>query len=40
MTDWDVEPNETFFVKLSAPSPGTAITDGVGRAVIVNDDTT
>ncbi len=39
VTDWDVEPNESFFLKLSAPSAGTKIADGTGRAVIVNDDT-
>ena len=37
--DTPVEPNETFFVKLTAPSSGTGVADGTGRAVITNDDT-
>ncbi len=36
--DTTVEPNESFFVKLSAPSAGTTIADGTGRATITNDD--
>lgn len=37
ISNTNVEPNETFFVNLSAPS-GAAITDGQGLATILNDD--
>lgn len=36
--DDDFEPNETFFVNLSAASPGLTIADGQGVGTIVNDD--
>jgi chitinase len=38
--DTAVEPNETFFLNLSAPSPIalTAISDPQGKATIVTDD--
>ncbi|MGH9885688.1 MAG: FG-GAP-like repeat-containing protein, partial [bacterium] len=32
------EADETFFVVLSAPSPGFAVADGVGRALVQDDD--
>ncbi len=38
--DSTVEPNETFFVKLAAPSLGFTIADGTGRGVIVDNDAT
>jgi Calx-beta domain-containing protein/pre-peptidase len=37
--DKTVEPNETFFVNLSAPTNGATISDGQGQATITNDDT-
>ena len=33
-----LEPNETFFVDLSSPSAGAAISDGEGQGTIQNDD--
>ena len=36
--DMTFEPAETFFVKLTSPGAGSTITDGTGRATIINDD--
>lgn len=36
-TDYSAEPNETFFVNLSAPVNAT-IADAQGAGVILNDD--
>ncbi|MCP9787052.1 ELWxxDGT repeat protein, partial [Cyanobium sp. N5-Cardenillas] len=36
--DTEVEPNESFFLNLSAPTNGVTIADGQGRGTISNDD--
>ncbi len=36
--DTEVEPNESFFLNLSAPTNGVTLADGQGRGTISNDD--
>ncbi|AFY28282.1 Calx-beta domain-containing protein [Cyanobium gracile] len=36
--DTTVEPNESFFLNLSAPTNGVTLADGQGRGTIINDD--